>query len=48
MTSATDPDTGATDTWYDAADRPNRVRNARGQETFTEYDILGRPRMLER
>jgi hypothetical protein len=42
MTSATDPDTGTTDTWYDTADRPFRVRNARGQETFTEYEVLGR------
>jgi RHS repeat-associated protein len=42
VTSATDPDTGTTDTWYDTADRPIRVRNARGQETFTEYEVLGR------
>ncbi|MFD4569608.1 hypothetical protein ACFWOX_35300 [Streptomyces sp. NPDC058467] len=33
--SASDPDSGTTETWYDVADRPNRVRNARGQETFT-------------
>lgn len=42
ITSATDPDTGTAETWYDAADRPIRVKNARGQETFTEYDVLGR------
>ncbi|MDL2081365.1 polymorphic toxin-type HINT domain-containing protein [Streptomyces sp. GXMU-J15] len=42
VTSTTDPDIGRTDTWYDDADRPNRVKNAREQETFTEYDLLGR------
>ncbi|WP_037682039.1 polymorphic toxin-type HINT domain-containing protein, partial [Streptomyces griseus] len=46
VTSSTDPDTGTTDTWYDEADRPNRVRSARQQETFTEYDVLGRVRYV--
>ncbi|MEV5338566.1 polymorphic toxin-type HINT domain-containing protein [Streptomyces sp. NPDC052676] len=44
VTSTTDPDTGTTETWYDEADRPYRVKNSRGQETFTEYDSLGRIR----
>nr|WP_210578288.1 RHS repeat-associated core domain-containing protein [Streptomyces sp. GESEQ-4] len=46
VTSSTDPDTGTTDTWYDEADRPNRVKNARQQEQFTEYDVLGRVRYV--
>ncbi|MGC2996970.1 polymorphic toxin-type HINT domain-containing protein [Streptomyces sp. G35A] len=46
MTSVTDPDTGKTDTWYDEADRPNHGKDARGQESFTEYDSLGRIRYV--
>ncbi|MFI2125741.1 polymorphic toxin-type HINT domain-containing protein [Streptomyces sp. NPDC020299] len=46
VTSSDDPDTGTTQTWYDTADRPNRVKNARQQDVFTEYDILGRARFL--
>jgi RHS repeat-associated protein len=42
VTSATDPDTGTTATWYDTADRPNHVHNGREQEIFLEYDLLGR------
>jgi RHS repeat-associated protein len=42
LTSATDPDTGTSSTWYDAADRPNHTQNARKQDTYTEYDLLGR------
>ena len=29
VTSSTDPDTGTTYTWYDTADRPNHVKDAR-------------------
>jgi len=46
VTSAADPDTGTTETGYDSADRPNWVKSARQQETFTEYDVLGRVKFV--
>lgn len=42
MTSTTDPDTGRTETWYDDADRPVKVSDAKSRTTYTEYDELGR------
>ncbi|MFH9828229.1 polymorphic toxin-type HINT domain-containing protein [Streptomyces bobili] len=44
--SSTDPDTGTSEMRYDKADRLTYTKNARQQETFTEYDPLGRVRYV--
>ncbi|MEU3610710.1 ricin-type beta-trefoil lectin domain protein [Streptomyces sp. NPDC006872] len=41
--TATDPDTGTTETKYDARDRVSTTKNARGFVVWNGYDVLSRP-----
>ncbi|MFI1505639.1 polymorphic toxin-type HINT domain-containing protein [Streptomyces sp. NPDC020597] len=43
QTTATDPDTGTTSTWYDKYDRVLHTKNARGIDVWNNYDLLSRP-----